>query len=127
VWQFVAAVTLGIVVAAALRTLASGHPSRPRFISSAGAGEGNGEVRTWVGSNGDERGTPLDLPAVCRGGKSQNSPESVDQFLLPNRQALDTPACCTVCHHAGSDTKIPEAAKIRLEHSCGDCHNETGR
>ena len=35
VWQFAAAVALGIVIAAALRTLVSGHPSRPRFISSA--------------------------------------------------------------------------------------------
>ncbi len=121
VWQFAAAVALGIVVAAALKILVAGHPSRSRFISSAGAGEANGDARSWS-SNSDEPASLLNLPAICRGIDTPDSSKPLAPISFADLPALRSDNCCTVCHHAGSATRISDVAKIRLEHSCQACH-----
>jgi hypothetical protein len=123
VWQFAAAVALGIVVAAALRTLVASHPARSNFFSTVEASDGSGEGRRGVLIRGDQQPSLSDLPAICRGVALHDD----DSKMLSPISAADVATwsaanCCTDCHHSGSTTKISDSAKIRLEQSCQACH-----
>jgi hypothetical protein len=127
VWQFAAAVTLGIFVAATLRTLFPGNSMRTRFTIPPMTSDSSGEIHRSAGGVG-ERELLLNLPAVCRRGDLAELPKTIDPISLADDRGPETPPpigarCCTSCHHSGSETKLSSVAKVRLEHSCVECHS----
>jgi hypothetical protein len=109
VGQFAAAVALGIVFAAALRTLVTTAPAHA--------------ARQPLPENVNSAVLLAGLPDVCRGLATVYS-ASDPQMAVPLRQrTADASAnCCTSCHAAGSDVKISDVNKLRIARTCSACH-----
>ena len=126
--QFAAAVALGIVLAAALRTLVTVNVPMP-----GGGNPGIGMLIQGPAGLEPPRSAPvLPMPAYFNSdfcpGKIQIP---LDPLSLDEKSPTpfdDSPAgrsrvCCTQCHHAHG-TRISSAAMISFQQRCIECHDQ---
>jgi hypothetical protein len=125
-WQFTAAVALGIVLAAALRSLVSPHVQSTKYGSESPLADG---VRSFSQRDSGEMLALLDLKPVCRGGSPGTTlpldpTDDAAPFADPT---ITTPTsdkiCCTQCHRAGGEINLNTAQMARFQHSCRACHD----
>ncbi len=130
VWQFSAAVALGIVVAAALRTLVAGHPARPLITATV---EPHDSFYNFVETRRppsavDYEGTSFQsLPAVCRPAATSNGQEAIEPIPNSELNGLNGAKCCTDCHRSGKGIQISDAAKLRIARHCSACHEDRNK
>jgi hypothetical protein len=128
VGQFAAAVALGIVLAAALRTLVTVHAPLPGGSDPVFGTIINAPLAKETAHNG---GVPPEssnfVPAHCpRALPIPNDRFSFDVKTSPG-MVDDLPAsltvdCCTRCHCAGGTASLSSTAMVRLQQSCSECH-----
>ncbi len=129
VWQFAAAVALGIVLAAALRTLVTVHTP-----TASAADPGLGVLMMAPATRQAQRAEALlalcDLNPMCRPQKPiptvEHSFLSGDPPLSLTLDESPTTAevnCCTQCHRAGGKSQFTSAEMFRLQKTCIACHD----
>ena len=134
VWQFAAALGLGIVVAAAFRTLVAGNSGPPpaigveRRTDSGDASFITPSARQKIGIERRDQNDAANFPTFCTEGYSATPIVQVgfDDPSLPSAGAVSEPReaiCCTQCHHAGSQVRLSDRAVVRFQASCRNCHN----
>ena len=125
--QFAAAVALGIVLAAALRTLVTVHAPMP-----GGGNPGMGMLMQGpIGQEPSHSAPMLPVPTnfnadFCPG----KSPIPLDPLSLDEKSPIplgDSPSgwsrvCCTQCHHVHG-TPISSAAMGSFQQRCIECHD----
>lgn len=131
-WQFTAAVALGVFLAAALGTLEAGRHSTV-VINADHFVSGIIDRSKRFPSAAENKALPLfdDLKPECLGEATSSAivPLSFKEDALSLASVSNTAVqcvetCCTQCHHAGSEIRLSPAAKIRLEHYCSACHHD---
>jgi hypothetical protein len=132
VWQFAAAVALGIVLAAALRTLVTVH-TQTASAADPGLGALMMAPATTQAQRAEARWAMCDLNPMCR---PQKPIRSIEQSFSSGEQPLsltldESPAsaavnCCTQCHRADSNLQISSRAVLRLQKTCIGCHDRDG-
>ncbi|HEY2882381.1 MAG TPA: hypothetical protein VGJ15_08110 [Pirellulales bacterium] len=125
-WQFTAAVALGIVLAAALRTLMSPRSLQARSGIETPLADG---ARSYSQRNAGEMLALLDLKPVCRESYANTALplDTIDDAAALGDPTVTTPTgdkiCCTQCHRAGGEIKLTAAQMVRFQHSCRACHD----
>ncbi|HTQ40737.1 MAG TPA: hypothetical protein VMJ32_17075 [Pirellulales bacterium] len=130
-WQFMAAVVLGVVLVAALQAVVTNHDT-PRMAAVARSAEKiSGNVLS-VSSEAENNPLPLfeKLKPECRGGDALSPIAAVsfvdDPSALVPEPSVASQRCCTQCHHAGSEIRLSQTAKAHLDHYCIACHDSSG-
>lgn len=124
-WQFTAAIALGIVMAAVLRTFLGPSESSPGLsahnrsgftVLRNGAPITDFEMQSFV-----ER-----LSSHCLSGSADrvaNTSFPYETNSLAHSARWDLKHCCTRCHYSESSDNPPdEASKRRLHRGCALCH-----
>jgi hypothetical protein len=125
-WQFTAAIALGIVMAAVLRTFVG--PSEPNNeINRRGAG-GITILRNGVPiTDFDLQSFVQRLPPEClRGSAVPVSNPTFGSGRNPTMHSaqMDLQRCCTQCHYSGSaDNPTDNYSLTRLHRGCALCHH----
>jgi hypothetical protein len=128
VWQFTAAVALGIVLAAALRTLVTVHTPAP-LAGEPGIPTAMGSVNPLSLHSAEARLAPLNLKPICRPGKMLTpiEPLSFEQQtpIISDDESPSARAgsCCTQCHRVDGGIHLASTAMARFQQSCRACHD----
>lgn len=130
-WQFTAAVALGIVLVAALGTLAVVRHSPFAMNVNRPANNLSGNEPEFL-PTADKNPLPLfdNLKPECLGEDSsaiapasfKEDPLFLATPLVTSNQCTEN--CCTQCHHSGSEIRLSTTAKIHLEYYCRACHHD---
>jgi mono/diheme cytochrome c family protein len=124
VGQFAAAVALGIVLAAALRTLVTMTP-RARASTEGLGGTGFSSIRhDRTLANAAMLVLFRDLPEECRNLKTTDSTAVAIPGVVPHREVDGALyQCCSTCHSANRGMKLPESTTAQIARACIACHS----
>jgi hypothetical protein len=125
VWQFAAAVALGIVLAATLRTLVTVHtpnsvggdPGIGAIMYATGQRQAQLEEAHWARRSCRRATAAIKLPSSLADDPSQN--------LMVQDLTNDSELCCTLCHQAGEHTtQLTSAGVLNMQKACIACHHD---
>jgi hypothetical protein len=125
VWQFAAAVALGIVLAAALRTLVTVHTP-----NAVGGDPGIGAIMYGTGQRQAQLEEAHWAVRSCRRSKIAIQPlsglsDDQSRNLMVQDLTDESERCCTQCHQAGEHTiPLSHAGVLSMQKACIACHRD---